>query len=111
MCQSASAAVRVLYGSITIKTCPVASRLLHHRPQMNVIAVDIRAPGDNQLCQLVVFGGRPQLFSIHQVPRDPASFGADRAVELASAQAVKETPVHRPEPQHADRPRIAVGQN
>jgi len=52
-----------------------------------------------------------QLLAVDQVPRHPARLGADRPVELAPAQAVKEPPVHRTESEHPDGPRVAVRQN
>ncbi len=90
---------------------PVAPGFFNKRPQVNVVAVNVRAPGKNQLREAKILGRRAKFFAVHQVPRLPAGLGADRAVELARAQAMKEAPVHRPVAQHADGPRVAVGQD
>ena len=90
---------------------PVAPGFFNKRPQMNVVAVDVRAPRKNQLRQPEILGGRAELLPVHQVPRLSARFGTNRAVELARAQAMKKAPVHRPVAQHADGPRVAIGQD
>ena len=89
----------------------VAPRLLHHRPQVNVVAVNVRAPREDQLGQPEVLGRRAQLLAVDQVPGHAAGLGADGAVELAGAQAMKEAAVHRSVAEHADGARVAVGQN
>src|ERR1039457_321372 len=78
---------------------------------MNVVAVDIRAPRKNQLRQPEILGGRAEFFPVHQVPRLPARLGTNRAIELARAQAMKISPIHRSVSQHAYGSRIAVWQN
>ena len=111
MCQSANAAVRVRYGINHDEPRAVAPRLLHHRPQVNVVAVNVRGPGDDQPGQPEVLGGRAQLTAVNEVPGLSASLGTDGAVKLARAQAMKEAPVHGAVAQQAHVARVAVGQD
>ena len=85
--------------------------LLNKRPQVHIVPVDIRAPRQHQLCQPKILRRRPQLLAVDQLPRLTAGLTANRPLQLARAQPVKEPPVHRPEPQHANRPRVAVRKN
>ena len=89
----------------------VAPRLLHKRPQVNVVAVDIRAPRQNQFRPPEIFGRRAEFFPVHQVPRLAARLGTNRAIELARAHAMKKSPIHRSVSQHANGSRVAVRQN
>ena len=90
---------------------PVAPRLLHKRPQMNVVAVDVCTPSKNQFRQPEILGRHAEFFPVHQVPCLPARLGANGAVELAPAQAMKKPPIHRSVSQHADGSRVAVWQD
>ena len=45
--QSANFAVRVLYGSMTISLRALVARFFDERPQVHVVAVNIRSPGDD----------------------------------------------------------------
>ena len=86
-------------------------RLLNHRPQVHVVPMDVRAPRQHQLRQAVVLWRRSQLLPINQLPGLSARLAANRSVQLARPQPVKEPPVHRPKSKLPDRPRIAVRQN
>ena len=111
MCQSASAAVRVLVGIDDDEAGAIAAGLLDHGPEMDVVAVDVGAPGEDELGEAEIFGGRAQLFAVDEVPGHAAGFRADGAIELAGAEAVKEAAVHGAEAEHADGARVAVGQD
>ena len=60
--------------------CPVAPRLLDKRPQMNIVAVDIRAPSQNQFGQAEILGDHANFLTVDQVPGHAARLGADRPV-------------------------------
>ncbi len=90
---------------------PIPPRLLHHRPQVNVVAVDICAPRQHQPGQPKVLRRHAQLLPVNQLPRLTASLRANRPIQLARSQPMKEPPVHRPESEHANGSRVAVGQN
>ncbi len=89
----------------------VAPRFLNERPQVNVVAVNVRAPSKDELRQPHILCRRAVLLAVDQVPRLPASLRANGAVELASAKAVKEAAIHRSIAEHADGAGVAVGQN
>ena len=91
--------------------CPAAPRLFHKGPEVDVVAVNVRAPGQDQLGQAEVLGGCAQLLAVDQVPGHAACLGTDGPIQLACAQAMKEAPVHGAEAQHADGARVAVGQD
>ena len=89
----------------------VAAGLLDHGPEMDVVAVDVGAPGEDELGEAEVFSGRAELFAVDQVPGDAAGFRADGAVQLAGAQAMKEAAVHGAVAEDADGAGVAVGQD
>ncbi len=89
----------------------VAASLLHHGPEVNVVAVNVAAPRDDEFGQPEVFGRRAQLFAVDKVPGHAAGLGANGAVQLAGAEAMEEAAVHRSEAEHADSAGVAVGQN
>src|ERR1700733_3487583 len=78
---------------------------------MYIVAMNIRAPRDDQLRETKIFRGHPKLFSVDVVPRDAANLGTNRAIELARSETMKEPAVHRAKTQHANRSCIAVRQN
>jgi hypothetical protein len=93
------------------EACAIAAGLLDHGPQMDVVAVDVRAPGEDELGKAEVFGGSAELFSVDGVPGHAAGLRTDGAVQAAGAQAVKEAAVHGAVTEYADGARIAVGQD
>ena len=80
----------------------IAAGLLDHGPEMDVVAVDVRGPGEHQFGEAEILGGRAVFLAVYQVPGLTSGLGADGAVEAAGAQAVKETAVHGAEAEHAD---------
>ena len=93
------------------EACAFAAGLLDHGPEMDVVAVDVRTPGEDELGEAKVFGGSAELFSVDSVPGHATGFRTDGAVESAGAQAVKEAAVHGAVTEYADGARIAVGQD
>ncbi len=72
----------------------VAVRLLDHGPQVDVVAVDVRGPGEDEFGEAEVFGRCAQFFPVYRIPCLAACFRADCPVEAAGAEAVKEAAVH-----------------
>ena len=89
----------------------VAAGLFDEGPEMNVVAVDVGAPGEDELGEAEVFGGHAELFAVDVVPRNAAGFRADGAIELAGAEAMEEAAIHGAVAEHADGARVAVGQD
>ena len=89
----------------------VTPRLFNKWPQMHIVAMDIRAPRDDQSGMGKVLRRRPQLYPIDTLQRRSARLGADRPSQLRSSQPMKEPAVHRPISQLADRPGVAVRQH
>ncbi len=89
----------------------LAPRLFNERPQVHVVAMDIRAPRNDQPCMSKVLWRRPQLDPVHALQRHTARFRADRPVQLRGPKPMEEPPIHRPIPQLPDRPGIAVRQH
>lgn len=73
--------------------------------------MNVRAPSHDQLGQTEIFRWCTELLPVHQIPGHASGFGTDRPVELASAQAMKEPAVHRPESKHPDGACVAVWQD
>ena len=55
-----------------------APRLIDHRPEMNVVAVNVRAPGQNQLSQAKILCRRTEFLSIDQIPGNAAGLRANQ---------------------------------
>ena len=89
----------------------IAPGLLDHGPKMNVVAVDVCAPGEDELCKPEVLGWSAQLFAVHGVPGNAASLGTDGAVQAACAETMKEAAVHGAVAELADGAGIAVRQD
>src|SRR5205085_5970111 len=89
----------------------VAPCLLDEGPQVHVVAVNIRSPGDNVLRfgELLRLGA--QLLSQNGNEGVAAGGGADGAVQLRGAQAMKEAPVHGSVIQLAQRAAVGVGKD
>ena len=91
--------------------CAIAPRLFDERPQMNVVAVNVGAPGDDVFGMAKGLRLAAQLAPHHRDQRFAAGGGADRPVELRRAQAMKEAIVHAGVVQHAQRAAIGVRQD
>ena len=78
---------------------------------MDVVAVYVRAPGDDHPGVREVLRSCAQLDAVDALERGTASRGADCPVKLGGTEAVKKTPVHRPITKLADGAGIAVRQD
>ena len=89
----------------------VAAGLLYLRPQVDGIAVDICAPGDDQARAMELLRIRAQLAPVDREQRVAARGGADGAVQLRGAQPVEEAAIHGAVVEHAHGAGIGVGQD
>src|SRR5215468_10588269 len=78
---------------------------------MNVVAVDIRCPRDDVLGILELFGLSAHLRPENRFQASLTCSGTDGAIELRSAQTMKEPAVHRRAIESAQRPAVGIGQN
>ncbi len=85
-----------------------APRLFDERPQVNVVAVDVGAPRDDQLGKAELLGLGAHLDSVHRLDPEPARGRTDVALQLRGAQPVKETAVHGAVIQRAERAAIRI---
>ena len=81
------------------------------RPEVNVVAVDVRAPGDDQLRAMKLLGVGAELAAVDGEDGVAAGGGADGAVELGGAEPMEEAAVHGAVAEHADGAGVAVGQD
>ena len=89
----------------------VAARFLDEGPEVDVVAVDVRAPGDDvaRVRELLRLGA--ELGAVHRLDADFPGDGADGAVQLRGAQAMKEAAVHGRAVEHAERAAVGVRKN
>ena len=92
--RSASAAVRFCTGSITYQLGAVAAGFDDEGPQVNVGAVDVRAPGDDEFSSGGTVRARCRSARQRGDEAGAAGGGANGAVEARGAQAVEEAAVH-----------------
>ncbi len=78
---------------------------------MNVVAVNIRAPGNDVPRMRKLFRLGAELNANHRLQAFFACRGADAALQLRSAQAVEETAVHGSAVERAQRASVRVGQD
>ena len=90
---------------------PGAPRLLNLRPQVNIIAVDVRAPGQDQPRVMEVLGVGAQFAAVDREQRLAARGRADGAVQLRRTQPVKKAPVHGAVAERPDGARVRVRQH
>src|ERR1700675_3410191 len=78
---------------------------------MNIVAVNIRAPGDDvtRVCKLFRLG--TELDANHRFQAFFASGGADAALQLRGAQAMEETPIHGGAVERAECTSVRVGED
>src|SRR5208282_2546109 len=88
-----------------------AASLFDEGPEMNVVAVNIRSPGDDvaRMRKLLRLGA--ELDANHRFQAFFAGGGADAALQLRSAQAVEETAVHGSAVERPQRASVRVGQD
>src|SRR5258708_681132 len=78
---------------------------------MNVVAVNIRAPGDDVARMRKLFRLGTELDTEYRFQACLAGGGADAALQLRSPQAVEETAVHGSAVKRAERTSVRVGQD
>ncbi len=71
-----------------------AASFFDEGPEMNVVAVNVRAPGDDVARMRKLFRLGAELDANHRFQAFFAGGGADAALQLRSAQAVEEAAVH-----------------
>ena len=89
----------------------LAPGLLDERPKMHVVAVDVRAPRENQPGVGEVLGAGAELHAVDALQRNAARLRADGAGELRRSQPMEEAAVHRPKTELPDRPRVRIRQD
>src|SRR5581483_11211341 len=89
----------------------LAAGLLNERPEVNVVAVDVAGPDNNQAGMREVLRGCSQPSPIDALERSGSSRGADRAIELRGAEPIEEPAIHRTVAKLADGARVAVREN
>ena len=89
----------------------LAASFCDEGPEMNVVAVNIRAPGDDVARMHKLFRLGAKLDANHRFQAFFASTGADAALQLRSAQAVEETAVHGSAVERAQGSAVRVGQD
>src|SRR6202035_468965 len=98
-------------GSVWIddhESCALAACFLDEGPKVNVIAVNIRSPGNDVLRMAEVFWVCAQLFPIDRHQGIAAGSCADGAIEPRCAQPVKEPAIHGAVTKHTHVPGIGV---
>src|SRR6185312_10225013 len=80
-------------------------------PQMHVVAVDIRTPGNDVFRARKQFRIGADLAAENRYQRLPSGGRADGAIQLRGAQAVEEAPVHRTVAEYGGCSRIGIRQD
>src|ERR1035438_7933465 len=88
-----------------------ASEQIVRSDLMYVVAVDIRCPGDDVTRMRKLFGLGAHLDAENRLESNLARVGTDRSFELRSAEAVKESAVHRSAVERAERASVGVGED
>ena len=76
------------------EACPLTASLLDEGPEVDVVAVDVGAPGDDEAGVGEILRGGAELDAVDLEEGFAAGGGADGAVELGGAEAVKKSAVH-----------------
>jgi hypothetical protein len=91
--------------------CAIAPRFFDEGPEMDVVAVDVCGPGDDELRLREGFGIGAEFAAVDRDERLASGFRADGAVELRGAKAMEEASIHRAVIQDADGAGVGVGQD
>jgi hypothetical protein len=89
----------------------VAACFFDEGPQVNVVAVDIRGPGDDVPGMAEVLRVGAELFSVDRHQGIAACGRADGAIEPRGAEPVKEAAIHGAIAEHTNGPGVGVGQD
>src|SRR5258708_40026558 len=101
-----ASAVRINYDQLRA----VPSRFLNEWPQMDVVAVNVRGPGDDVfgVTELLRLGSHVR--AVHRPDSCPSSFRANVARQLRRSQPMEKPPIHRTVIEFAQRSAIGVRQ-
>ncbi len=91
--------------------CAVAASLFDEGPQMNIVAVDVRGPRDDELCVREGFRVGAEFAAINRDQRLPPVSEQIVRSSCDAPSLMEEPSVHRPVIQNANRPRIGVRQD
>ena len=91
--------------------CAVAAGFFDEGPEVDVIAVDIGGPGEDELRVREGFGVGAELAAVNGDEGLAAGFGANGAIELRGAETVEEAAIHGAVAELADGAGIGVGQD
>ena len=91
--------------------CAVAARFLDEGPEVNIVAVDVRGPGDDELRLRKGFGVGAEFAAVDGDEGLATGFGADGAIELRRAETMEETAIHRTIIQDANGAGVGVRQD
>ena len=89
----------------------VAAGFFDEGPEVDVIAVDIGGPGEDELRVREGFGVGAELAAVNGDEGLAAGFGANGAIELRGAETVEEAAIHGAVAELADGAGIGVGQD
>ena len=96
---------------MTMRLRAVAAGFFDEGPEVDVVAVDVGAPGDDEAGVGEVLRRRAELDAVDAQEGFAAGAGADGAVELRGTEAMEEAAVHRAEAELADGAGVAVGED
>ena len=88
-----------------------AASFFDEGPEMNVVAVNVRGPGDDVARMRKLFRLGAEFDADDGLQAGFAGVGADGALQLRSAQAVKETAVHGSAVERAESASVGIGQD
>ena len=100
-----------LIGIDDDEACAGAACFFDLRPEMNAVAVNVRAPGDDQARAMKLLGIGAELAAVDREDGVAAGGGADGAIELRGAEPVEEAAIHGAVAEHADGAGVGVGQD
>ena len=89
----------------------IAPRLRDERPQVHVVAVNVRGPRNDVLGMFKLLRLRPELLAVNGNQACFPSLRTDRAIELRSSEPVKESPVHGAAIEHSQSSAKGIGKN
>ena len=90
---------------------PTSAGFFNEWPQVNVVAVNVGAPRDDEAGMREVLWRGAELDAVDAQQRFATGAGADSAVELRGSEAVEEPAIHRPVAKLSDGACVAVGED
>ncbi len=89
----------------------LATGLFDHGPEMDVVAMDVGSPGDDEAGVAEGFGVGAELAAVYGQERVASGGGADGAIELRGSEAMEEAAIHGAVSQDADGAGVGIGQD